>query len=113
MQYGDNAKLVIYHNSLIQSDWKAFQDLSIELKGLSLDAVWNNLIVQVGNIHIEQGNTLDEQIEIDERRRNIQKQIDVLERKVRAEKQPNKKFELVQEIKRIKQNSYSPNGSIK
>jgi hypothetical protein len=102
LQYGDNARLAIYHKSLIQSDWNTFQDLSIELKGLSLEAVWNNLVIQVGDIHIEQGNTLDEQIEIDERQRNIQEQIDALERKVRAEKQPSKKFELVQEIKRIK-----------
>lgn len=106
LQYGDDARLAIYHNSLIQSDWSTVQNLNIELKGLSLDAVWNNLVIQVGDIHIEQGNTLDEQMEIDEKRRNIQKQIDVLERKVRAEKQPSKKFGLVQEIKRIKEIGY-------
>lgn len=47
---------------------------------------------------MEQGHSLDEQIALDEKRAKIQKEIDRLEKLARAEKQPKKKFELVQEI---------------
>ena len=76
----------------------------IELKGLDLDAVWENIIIQIGGITIEQGRTLDEQISIDEQRAKLQKEIDRLEKLARAEKQPKKKFELYQEIIVLKRN---------
>ena len=47
------------------------------------------------------GNTLDEQIAADERRQKIEKEIAKLEKQARAEKQPKKKFELVQKIKEL------------
>ena len=49
----------------------------------------------------ENGNTLDEQIAADERRQKIEKEIAKLEKQARAEKQPKKKFELVQRIKKL------------
>lgn len=78
-------------------------ELSVELKGFDLDAVWENIIIQVGGIRMEQGHSLDEQIALDEKRAKIQKEIDRLEKLARAEKQPKKKFELVQEIKKLKE----------
>lgn len=67
----------------------------------NLDSVWENLIVQVGGVQIEQGNTLEEQLHIDSERVKLQKQIAMLERQARSEKQPRKKFELVQEIQQL------------
>ena len=96
------AKLAIYHTKLMQTEWKRTEDLSIELKGLDMDAVWENIIVQIGNIQIEQGNTLNEQIAADEQRTKIQKEIDRLTKQARAEKQPKKKFELAQQINKFK-----------
>lgn len=48
-------------------------------------------------------NTLDEQIAADERRQKIEKEIAKLEKQAPAEKQPKKKFELVQRIKKLKE----------
>ena len=96
------AKLAAYHTKLIQTDWKRKEDLSIELKGLNMDAVWENIIVQIGGITIEQGNTLDEQIAVDEQRMKIQKEIDRLTKAAKNEKQPKKKFELTQQINKLK-----------
>ncbi|MDD5796694.1 MAG: DUF4391 domain-containing protein, partial [Oscillospiraceae bacterium] len=59
---------------------------------------------EVGGFEIEQGNTLDEQIAINEKRQKLEKEITRLEKKARAEKQPKKKFELVQKIKKLKEN---------
>ena len=97
-------KLAIHHTKLIQSDWKPSDDCSVSLTGLNLDTVWENLITQVGSIEIEQGHSLDEQIASDEQKARLEKEIARLERQARNEKQPKKKFELVQEIKRLKNN---------
>ena len=102
LEYDGEAKLATYHTKLIQTDWKRKEDLSIELKGLNMDAVWENIIVQIGGITIEQGNTLDEQIAGDEQRMKIQKEIDRLTKLAKNEKQPKKKFELVQKINGLK-----------
>ena len=96
------AKLAIYHTKLMQTDWKRKEELSIELKGLNMDAVGENIIIQIGGITIEQGNTLDEQIAVDERRMKIQKEIGRLTKAAKNEKQPKKKFELAQKINGLK-----------
>lgn len=96
------AKLAIYHTKLMQTDWKRKEELSIELRGLNMDTVWENIIVQIGGITIEQGNTLDEQIAVDEQRMKILKEIDRLTKAAKIEKQPKKKFELAQKINGLK-----------
>ena len=98
LEHEGRRKLAIYHTKLIQTDW--MPDCTVTLKGLDLDAVWENLIVQVGGITIEQGNTLDQQIAADEKRAKLLKEIARLEKLARAEKQPKKKFELVQIVQK-------------
>ena len=73
LECGDEAKLATYHTKLMQTGWKRKEELSVELKGLNMDAVWENIIVQIGGITVEQGNTLDEQIAVDEYRHKIEK----------------------------------------
>lgn len=98
----DQRKLAIYHSKLIQTDWKQVDACGVTLKGLDLDAVWENLILQVGGITIRQGNTLDQQIAADDQQAKLEKEIARLEKLARAEKQPKKKFELVQQIQTLK-----------
>ncbi len=102
LEHGDEAKLAIYHTKLMQTPWQPKDGFSVELKGLTLDAVWENIIVQVGDVQIEGNNTLDEQIEVDDRRQRLEKEITRLDKLARKEKQPKKKFELVQEINKLK-----------
>ena len=101
LDYGNDRKLAIYHTKLIQTEWSPADTCSIDLKGLDLDSVWEKLITQVGGITIQQGKTLDEQIASDEQQAKIEKEITKLEKLARAEKQPKKKFELVQQIKKL------------
>lgn len=102
LECGDEAKLATYHTKLMQTEWKRKEELSVELKGLNLDAVWENIIIQIGGITVDKGNTLDEQIAVDEQRRKIQKEIDRLTKAARNEKQPKKKFELAQKANVLK-----------
>ena len=103
LECGSEAKLATFHTKLMQMDWKPKDDLSIELKGLNMDAVWENIIVQIGGITIDRGNTLNEQLAVDEQKKKIQKEIDRWTKAAKNEKQPKKKFELAQRINKLKQ----------
>lgn len=101
LEYENESKLAVYRTKLIQTDWRPTDEHKIELQGLNLDKVWENIVVSIGDIGIQQGYTLDEQIAVDEKRRKLEKEIEKLERQARAEKQPKKKFELAQKIKKL------------
>lgn len=103
LEYENQARLAVFHTKLMQTEWFEKEKLSLELKGLNLDTVWENIIVQIGGLIVEQGNSLDEQIAIDEQRNKLQKEIVRLEKLARAEKQPKKKFELVQAINKLRE----------
>lgn len=77
-----------------------------------MDAVWENVIVQVGNIRLQTGNTLNQQIAQDEQRAKLEKVIARLEKLAWAEKQPKKKFELAQKINEIKRKLVDVNEGI-
>lgn len=96
------AKMAVYHTKLLQTPWRDPADLTLAIKGLTMDAVWENVIVQVGNIRLQTGNTLDQQIAQDEQRAKLEKEIARLEKLAWAEKQPKKKFELAQHIESLK-----------
>ena len=102
LEYEDEQRLAIYHTKLIQSDWKPAEEWTLALKGLNLDDVWDNIVTQIGSIDIEKGNSLEEQIAVDEQRAKILKEIARLEAQARKEKQPKKKFELVQRINNLR-----------
>lgn len=87
------------------TDWLDEDDLPVHLDGLSLDAVYENFVRQIagGALTDENGTTLKESIEQQKQREQLEKQIAVLEAKIRKEKQPRKKFELVQNIKVLKE----------
>ena len=102
LEYETECKLVVLRSKLIQTEWIPTESAQIELKGLNLDAVWENIIVQIGSIRIGSGNTLDEQIAIDEQKVKLQKEIVRLEKLARAEKQPKKKFELASQANVLK-----------
>lgn len=102
LKYEGQALLAVFRTKLLQSKWVPLEEISVKLSGLNLDAVWENIIIRIGCIKVEEGNTLDEQIAIDEERAKLRWQIDKLERQARSEKQPRRKFELAQKVKRFR-----------
>lgn len=81
------------------TEWLDEEDLPVHLEGLTLDAVYKNFVRQIAGevLADENGITLKESVEQQKQRERIEKQIATLEAKIRKEKQPKKKFELVQE----------------
>ena len=89
-------------NKYYHTDWMLEDELTLEIEGLNMDAVWDNFIIQVGGVEVEQGKSLNEQIETDDRKEKLKKDIEKLEKKARSEKQPNKKFQLASQAKELK-----------
>ena len=103
LEYEDESRLAIYHTKVMQTAWMLTEEQRVKIKGLNLDTVWENIVIAVGGVNIEKGNSLDEQIEINEKKQKLEKEIVKLEKQARAEKQPKKKFELVQAEKKLKE----------
>ncbi len=102
LHFEEKAQLAIHHMKLICSAWQQRDMLNVPLAGLDLDAVWENIVATIGSITVQEGNTLTEQIAIDDERAKLMKQIELLEKKARTEKQPRKKLELYSKIQTIK-----------
>ena len=102
LEYGEEARLAVYHNKVLSSEWKMRDALTVSLNGLDLDTVWQNIIVQIGDVQIEEGNSLDDQMALDAKRAKLQKEIDRIEKLARVERQPKKKFDLVQQENSLK-----------
>ena len=97
------AILSVYETKLLTSKWQPVEDISVSLHGLNFDEVWANVVraVQGGewNEELTIAENIGHQIEIE----NIQKEIARLEKQIKNEKQPKKKFELVQKMKNLKE----------
>ena len=101
LECGSERRLAVHHTKLVQGEWMPADDCTLTLKGLNLDDVWNNIVVQIGNIDVENGNSLEEQIIYNEQRDKILREIERLDMLARKEKQPKKKFELVEKIQAL------------
>lgn len=102
LEHEEQAKLAVYHTRFLQTPWSAPTDLALDIEGLNMDAVWENVVVQISGIQKQSGNTLEQQIAQDEQRARLKKEIARLEKLARAEKQPKKKFELAQKVHKLK-----------
>lgn len=104
LHYEEEVQFAIYHTKLITSNWQLLTPNSsfLTVQGLDLDVVWENIVKNIGSIEIEDGNTLKEQIKADDERAKILKQIEILDKKCRTEKQPRRKLEIFEQIKKLK-----------
>lgn len=104
LHYEEEVQFAIYHTKLITSSWQLLISNSsfLTVQGLDLDVVWENIVKNIGSIEVEDGNTLKEQIREDDERAKILKQIELLDKKCRTEKQPRRKLEIFEQIKKLK-----------
>ena len=103
LQYEEQSQLCIFHTRLQQSEWNNTASTVIPMKGLTLDEVWENIVATIGNLDIEAEETIEEQIINREEREKLLRQIEMLEKRCRLEKQTRKKFELHQQTLKLKE----------
>lgn len=102
LQFEEEIQLAVYCEKVFTTDWLIESNASIPLNGLNFDEVWENIIKKIEGGEWNKDLSLKENIEIKEQQEKLQKQIATLEAKMNKEKQPNKKFELFNEIKKLK-----------
>ena len=102
LSHDEQTQFCIFHTRLQQSEWRVTDDVTIPLQGLSLDNAWNNIVASIGHLDTTSEAPLEEQIINREQQEKLLQLIDSLEKRCRAEKQTRKKYELHQEILKLR-----------
>lgn len=86
------------------TEWIQESDLHFTIDGLNMDAVYESLVRQIAGdaLTARSGESLKDAITREEKRKLLEKRIAALENKILREKQPKKKFELVQEMQALR-----------
>ena len=88
------------------TEWLDEAQLPLQLDGLNLDTVYENFVRQIRNsVESEVWRvelSVSENVALDQKRQQLEKQIAALEKKIRREKQFNKQVEMNAELKRLK-----------
>lgn len=106
LQYENDYCLAFYQNRLYHTEWTALENLSVVLNGMDVDVVWTNTVKAI--VCNEKCGVWNEELTLDENLANLEEQLRIkkeiarLEALARKEKQPKKKFELVQQINKLK-----------
>ena len=87
-----------YHTNFMPSE-----SLNLSADGLSLDDIYAALFYQVSGIQKNLSKPLKDVIIEHEQRLKLEREIDRLEKQLRKESQPKKKFELHQQIQKLKE----------
>lgn len=73
-------------NKYYHTEWMPEHELNLKIEGLNMDAVWENLIIQVGGVEVGQGKSSDEQVQIDNQKAKLKKGNRELEKQARNKK---------------------------
>ena len=87
-------------------------ELHLSIDGLNMDAVYESLVRQIAGdkLQTDSGESLKESVERDEKKKQLEKQISVLENKMKKEKQLNRRMEMNAELKKIRKEWERNNG---
>ena len=91
-------------NQYYHTDWMTEDELPLKLEGLNVDTVYENFVYQIAGDTLQAGDneSLQDVVERDEKIKNLKKQIEVLQAKIRKEKQLNVQMKLNSELKKLK-----------
>ena len=86
------------------TEWLSEDELPLKLEGLNVDAVYENFVRQIAGDKLKDetsGESLKDSVARDEHRKQLEKQISVLQGKIRKEKQLNKQMQMNGELKKL------------
>lgn len=92
-------------NRYYHTDWIPENEIDLRIDGLTLDAVYDNFVKQVAELQGEEWNAncgAAENVAQSLAREKLKKQIAALEKKMKSEKQLNRRMEINAELKRLK-----------
>ena len=101
LQYEEDVQLAVFCEKVFTTEWMSETKAVLPLTGLNFDEVWENIIKKIEGGEWNNDLTLEENIDLKERKEKLQKEIDRLEKNARKEVQPKKKFELVNQKRKL------------
>lgn len=103
-QAAESGKNAFKVERYFHTDWMPEEALTFHIEGLDMDAVYENLVRQVAGdeLHQQPDESLHESVERYIRQETLKKQIEQLEKKLRTEKQPKKKWSIHLELQKMK-----------
>lgn len=103
LQFEEEIQLAVFCEKLFTTEWMSETKVAIELSGFNFDEVWENIIKRIEGGEWNRDLTLKENIAIKEKQEKFQKEIERLEKLARKEVQPKKKFELVNQKRKLEE----------
>lgn len=116
IEYGGKFDLLMYHKEMSvvhgEQKWKCGvgelkRDIGIDantlnIQGQSMDAVYNGLLSQISGLSASTREEYKEQVDVRKQIESIQKQIMILQKRIKAEKQFNRQMELNTEVRQLR-----------
>ena len=91
-----------------KTDWMPLDELPLQTSGVTLDDVYDGYVKQINSrLNTDSTTSLKDAIHDDAERQKIERKIAALEKQMRAEKQPRRKFELAQTIQKLKKDLHA------
>lgn len=86
-----------------KTEWQKEENITLEITGLDLDAVYNSFITQIANGQVETDETTDIKSAVEKsiNVEKLQKKIETLKSKIRKEPQFNKQLTMKNELKEL------------
>lgn len=86
------------------TDWMPEDELHLSIDGLNMDAVYESLVRQIAGdtLQADSGESLKESVQREERKKQLERRISVLENKMQREKQLNRQMEMNAELKKLR-----------
>lgn len=86
-----------------KTEWQKEENITLEITGLDLDAVYNSFITQIANGQVETDETTDIKSAVEKsiNVEKLQKKIETLKSKIRKEPQFNKQLTMKKELKEL------------
>jgi hypothetical protein len=105
LRFEDKAQLAVYYAKLYTTAWLPYDEIKLKVKGLTLDAVWQGFLEQIalqdGLTKHKPDDDIDTKLQRQQMILKLQKEIEKLEKRTQSEVQPNKKFELYQQLQEL------------
>ena len=127
IEYGEKLDLLMHHKEMSvvhgEQKWKCVvgelkRDIRIDadmlnIQGQSMDAVYNGLLSQISGLSASTREEYKEQVDLRKQIEFLWKQVTVLQKKIKAEKQFNRQMELSAEMRKLKKEIIVLSASLK
>lgn len=105
--YEGSRQLALYHGKLYRTEWMDAAEIQLQLRGFSLDEIWDAFIEQIALYEERAENadalSMEERLALQEQIVKLEKLIAKTETAAWKEQQPKKQFELYTRLRRYKQ----------